>query len=136
MKCKLEGLNLALRYNCASRFCLKLAPIDYVSLVIYFAFVLGIGWMAKRKITSSEDFLTSRHSVPVWITSLAFIAANLGAQEMIGMCASGAKYGDHDGPLLLAGRRARHGVCRRLHDAVLLRQPRTQRSGIPEAALR
>jgi solute:Na+ symporter, SSS family len=72
---------------------LTLRAIDYVSLLIYFAFVLGIGWMAKRRITSSEDFLTSRHSVPVWITSLAFIAANLGAQEMIGMCASGAKYG-------------------------------------------
>ena len=72
---------------------MTLRPIDYVSLIIYFAFVLGIGWMAKRKVKSSEDFLTSRHSVPVWITSLAFIAANLGAQEMIGMCASGAKYG-------------------------------------------
>jgi len=72
---------------------LTLAPIDYVSLIIYFAFVLGIGWMAKRKIATSEDFLTSGRSVPVWITSLAFIAANLGAQEMIGMCASGAKYG-------------------------------------------
>lgn len=72
---------------------MTLRPIDYVSLIIYFAFVLGIGWMAKRKVKSSEDFLTSKHSVPVWITSLAFIAANLGAQEMIGMCASGAKYG-------------------------------------------
>ena len=72
---------------------MTLRAIDYVSLIIYFAFVLGIGWLAKRKITTSEDFLTSRHSVPVWITSLAFIAANLGAQEMIGMCASGAKYG-------------------------------------------
>ena len=72
---------------------MTLRAIDYVSLIIYFAFVLGIGWMAKRKISSSEDFLTSGHSVPVWITSLAFIAANLGAQEMIGMCASGAKYG-------------------------------------------
>ena len=70
-----------------------LKTIDYVSLVIYFLFVLGIGWLAKRRITTSEDFLTSGHSVPVWITSLAFIAANLGAQEMIGMCASGAKYG-------------------------------------------
>ena len=72
---------------------MTLRAIDYVSLAIYFLFVLGIGWLAKRKISSSEDFLTSRHSVPVWITSLAFIAANLGAQEMIGMCASGAKYG-------------------------------------------
>ena len=72
---------------------MTLRPIDYVSLIIYFLFVLGIGWLAKRRISSSEDFLTSGHSVPVWITSLAFIAANLGAQEMIGMCASGAKYG-------------------------------------------
>ena len=72
---------------------MTLRAIDYVSLIIYFAFVLGIGWMAKRRISTSEDFLTSGHSVPVWITSLAFIAANLGAQEMIGMCASGAKYG-------------------------------------------
>lgn len=72
---------------------MTLRAIDYVSLIIYFAFVLGIGWLAKRKISTSEDFLTSGHSVPVWITSLAFIAANLGAQEMIGMCASGAKYG-------------------------------------------
>ena len=72
---------------------MTLKAIDYVSLVIYFAFVLGIGWLAKQKVTTSEDFLTSGHSVPVWITSLAFIAANLGAQEMIGMCASGAKYG-------------------------------------------
>ncbi len=72
---------------------MTLRAIDYASLIIYFAFVLGIGWLAKRRITTSEDFLTSKHSVPVWITSLAFIAANLGAQEMIGMCASGAKYG-------------------------------------------
>jgi SSS family solute:Na+ symporter len=72
---------------------LTLKPIDYLILALYFAFVLGIGWMAKRRISTSEDFLTSAHSVPVWITSLAFIAANLGAQEMIGMCASGAKYG-------------------------------------------
>ena len=72
---------------------MTLRAIDYASLIIYFAFVLGIGWMAKRRISTSEDFLTSGHSVPVWITSLAFIAANLGAQEMIGMCASGAKYG-------------------------------------------
>jgi len=72
---------------------LTLAPVDYLILSLYFAFVLGIGWLVKRKVSTSEDFLTSGRSVPVWITSLAFIAANLGAQEVIGMCASGAKYG-------------------------------------------
>ncbi len=67
--------------------------VDYSLLTLYFAFVLGIGWLLRRRVRSSQDFLTSHHSVPVWITSLAFIAANLGAQEVMGMAASGAKYG-------------------------------------------
>lgn len=72
---------------------MNLAYIDYVVIAIYFAFVLGIGWVLKRGVSTSEDFLTSGRSVPLWITSLAFVATNLGAQELIGMCASGAKYG-------------------------------------------
>ncbi|MCS7314048.1 MAG: sodium:solute symporter family protein [Bryobacterales bacterium] len=72
---------------------MKLAPVDHLIIALYFAFVLGIGWLIRKRVATSEDFLTSSRSVPLWITSLAFIAANLGAQEMIGMCASGAKYG-------------------------------------------
>lgn len=72
---------------------MDLTYVDYTILTIYFGFVLGIGWVVKKRVATSEDFLTSGRSVPVWITSLAFIAANLGAQEVIGMCASGAKYG-------------------------------------------
>ena len=72
---------------------MTLATVDYVILVLYFGFVLGIGYLVKRRVSTSEDFLTGGRSVPVWITSLAFIAANLGAQEVVGMCASGAKYG-------------------------------------------
>jgi solute:Na+ symporter, SSS family len=72
---------------------LKLAFVDYLILALYFAFVLGIGWRLRKKISTSGDFLTSSHSVPVWITSLAFLAANLGAVELVGMSASGAKYG-------------------------------------------
>ena len=72
---------------------LSLGFVDYLILALYFAFVLGIGWLVKRRVSTAEEFLTSGRSVPVWITSLAFIAANLGAQEVVGMCASGAKYG-------------------------------------------
>ncbi len=72
---------------------MTLTFVDYAILVLYFGFVLGIGWVLKKSVSTSEDFLTSGRSVPLWITSLAFIAANLGAQEVIGMCASGAKYG-------------------------------------------
>src|SRR5579872_4243986 len=72
---------------------MSLGWIDYTILALYFSFVLAIGFSIRRRVTTSEDFLTSRHSVPLWITSLAFLAANLGAQEVVGMCASGAKYG-------------------------------------------
>src|SRR5579859_4823368 len=72
---------------------MRLALVDYVVLALYFGFVLGIGWRLRKKVHSSGDFLLSGRAVPVWITSLAFLAANLGAQELIGMSASGAKYG-------------------------------------------
>ena len=72
---------------------MKLAAVDYAILIVYFGFVLGIGWRLRKKIATSGDFLTSGHSVPVWITSLAFLAANLGAQELVGMSGNGAKYG-------------------------------------------
>ena len=55
--------------------------------------MLGIGWALRRVIRSSEDFFLSGRSIPAWIAGLAFISANLGAQEVIGMAASGAKYG-------------------------------------------
>src|SRR5436190_17463771 len=72
---------------------ITLGPLDYAILGAYFLFVVAVGWMVRRRVRTSEDFLTSHRSVPLWITSLAFLAANLGAQEVMGMCASGAKYG-------------------------------------------
>jgi solute:Na+ symporter, SSS family len=70
-----------------------LAPIDYAILGIYFAFVLGIGVALRRTMRSSTDFFLSGRSIPAWVAGLAFLSANLGAQEVIGMAASGAKYG-------------------------------------------
>jgi solute:Na+ symporter, SSS family len=70
-----------------------LGTIDYTILIVYLVFVLGIGWALKRFMRSSSDFLTSGRSIPAWITGLAFISTNLGALEVMGMAASGAKYG-------------------------------------------
>ena len=72
---------------------MQLAWIDYLLILIYFTFVLGIGFVLKRQAQTSTDFFLSGRSIPAWITGLAFISANLGAQEVIGMGASGAKYG-------------------------------------------
>nr|WP_293832937.1 sodium:solute symporter family protein [uncultured Arsenicibacter sp.] len=72
---------------------IDLGLLDYLIILIYFVFVLGIGFLIKRTVKTSNDFLMSDRSIPLWITSLAFVSANLGAQELIGMGASGAKYG-------------------------------------------
>ena len=71
----------------------SLATIDYAIMLIYFVFVLGIGVALKRFMKTSDDFFLSGRSIPAWVAGLAFISANLGAQEVIGMAASGAKYG-------------------------------------------
>ena len=70
-----------------------LAPIDYVVMAVYFAAVLAVGWLLRRLMRTSTDFFLSGRSLPPWVTGLAFISANLGAQEVLGMGASGAKYG-------------------------------------------
>ena len=72
---------------------MRLAVIDYGIITLYFVVVLGIGFVLKRRMRASQDFLLAGRSIPAWAAGLAFIAANLGAQEVIGMAASGAKYG-------------------------------------------
>ncbi|HYO38437.1 MAG TPA: sodium:solute symporter family protein [Nocardioidaceae bacterium] len=67
--------------------------VDYLLVGIYFVFVLGIGLLAKRSVSSSIDFFLSGRSLPAWVTGLAFISANLGAVEIIGMSANGAQFG-------------------------------------------
>ncbi len=71
----------------------QLGFLDYAILLIYVGFVVGIGFALRRYLKSSSDFLTSGRSIPAWVTGLAFISANLGALELVGMAASGAKYG-------------------------------------------
>ena len=71
----------------------SLSWIDYVIMAIYVVSVLGIGFALKRYMKTSSDYLTSGRSIPTWVTGLAFISANLGALELVGMAASGAKYG-------------------------------------------
>ena len=69
------------------------SAIDWVIMGVYFAFVLGVGYALKRYMKTSTDYFLSGRSIPAWVAGLAFLSANLGAQEVIGMAASGAKYG-------------------------------------------
>ncbi|EFL00490.1 MULTISPECIES: sodium:solute symporter family protein [unclassified Streptomyces] len=67
--------------------------LDYTILALYFVVVLGIGFAARRSVKTSLDFFLSGRSLPAWVTGLAFVAANLGATEILGMAANGAQYG-------------------------------------------
>ena len=67
--------------------------IDYGILAVYFVVVLGVGFAAKRYIKTSLDYFLSGRSLPAWVTGLAFVSANLGATEILGMAANGAQYG-------------------------------------------
>ena len=72
---------------------LNLGWLDYLLVAIYFVFVLGIGFIARSQISSSLDFFLSGRRLPAWVTGLAFISANLGAVEIMGMAANGAEVG-------------------------------------------
>ena len=67
--------------------------VDYLIIALYFGVVLGIGIMARRQVSDSVDFFLSGRSLPAWVTGLAFISANLGAVEIMGMSANGAQFG-------------------------------------------
>ena len=67
--------------------------IDWTIMIIYFVFVLSIGWLLKKYMSSASAFLEAGRSLPAWVTGLAFISTNLGALEVMGMTGSGAKYG-------------------------------------------
>jgi len=72
---------------------MHLSWVDWLIMLVYFVFVLGIGFALKRYMRTSNDFFLAGRALPAWVCGLAFISANLGAQEVIGMGASGAKYG-------------------------------------------
>src|SRR5215213_2408574 len=72
---------------------LNLGWLDYMLVAIYFVFVLGIGFIARSQISTSLDFFLSGRRLPAWVTGLAFISANLGAVEIMGMSANGAQVG-------------------------------------------
>jgi solute:Na+ symporter, SSS family len=69
------------------------AVVDYLIVALYFVFVLGIGLLARRQVSDSVDFFLSGRSLPAWVTGLAFVSANLGAVEIMGMSANGAQFG-------------------------------------------
>ena len=76
---------------------------DYAVIGVYFLAVLALGVMARRTVRSSDDFFLSGRTLPLWITGLAFMSANLGSFEFMGFAATAAKYGTFTAQLCWLG---------------------------------
>ncbi len=72
---------------------LNLTSADGLILLLYFVSVLGIGFALRSSIQTGKDFFQAGRALPAWICGLAFLSAGMGAQEVVGMGAAGAKYG-------------------------------------------
>ena len=71
----------------------KLSPVDVLILVLYFALVVFIGFYAKGKANTSEDFFLAGREMTAWIAGLSFVSANLGSLELMGWAGSAYQYG-------------------------------------------
>ncbi len=71
----------------------KLAPVDLIIIVFYFALVLAIGFYLKRRASTGEDFFLAGREMTAWIAGLSFLSANLGALELMGWASSAYEYG-------------------------------------------
>ena len=67
--------------------------IDWLIIIIYFAFVLGIGVYVKKQTQTGADFFLAGRKNSSWVAGLAFLSANLGALELLGMAGQSYKYG-------------------------------------------
>ncbi len=115
---------------------MHLSIVDWLIMIVYFVFVLGIGFALKRHMRTSSDFFLAGRSIPAWVCGLAFISANLGAQEVIGMGASGAKYGIITSHFYWIGAIPAMLFVGLFMMPFLLRFKSTQRARVPPDALR
>src|SRR5579871_2670176 len=71
----------------------SLSAVDLVIIALYFIAVIGIGFYLKRFTKTGEDFFLAGREMTAWVAGLSFVAANLGALEMMGWAASAYQYG-------------------------------------------
>jgi SSS family solute:Na+ symporter len=72
---------------------IRLGVVDQAILVGYFALILLVGWRLRRRMGTTREFLQAGRGLPAWATGIAFMAANCGALEVMGMISTSAKYG-------------------------------------------
>ena len=71
----------------------QLSWLDLLIIIIYFFAVLGIGFLLKGQVNTSDDFFLAGREMTAWVAGISFLAANMGALELMGWAASAYEYG-------------------------------------------
>ena len=85
-------MNVAMALFAANRL-VRLAPVDLVIIIFYFALVLSIGFYLKKRSATGDDFFMAGREMTAWVAGLSFMSANLGALELMGWSAAAYEYG-------------------------------------------
>ncbi len=72
---------------------LGLSLVDWFVIVVYFVFIIGLGFYLKRFTKTQDDFFLAGRKNSSWVAGIAFLSANLGALELLGMAGNTYKYG-------------------------------------------
>lgn len=64
-----------------------------IVLALYVSVTLAIGWYARDRAITTRDYLQATSALPMAIVLPAYMAANCGALEVVGMSAMAAHYG-------------------------------------------
>jgi len=72
---------------------IQLTWIDWIIVILYFVFILGIGFYLRRWSEGNEEFFLAGRSNSAWVSALAFLSANLGSLEILGWTGASVKYG-------------------------------------------
>jgi len=71
-----------------------LKPLDWIIVLVYFGFILGLAWrvMRQKQRTTTDYFLAGRH-LGWLIIGASIFASNIGAEHLVGLAGSGATDG-------------------------------------------
>ncbi len=73
---------------------MQLAGIDIIIFSVYLVSIVGIGlWVSRNKGKTSKDYFLASKSLPWWAIGASLIAANISAEQFIGMSGSGFALG-------------------------------------------
>ncbi|GAB4366428.1 MAG: sodium:solute symporter family protein [Calditrichia bacterium] len=72
---------------------ITLSVLDWLIIILYFVFVVGIGYYLRNFMGTKEDFFEAGRRNSAWVAGIAFVSANLGALEILGWTGGTMKYG-------------------------------------------